>query len=101
MGDKSYKHSIPNAFMVSSTAGHPFWLRPLEFIKEHQHNTTYNNYPEYLTGPVALRGCVLEWETERELRAIAGELAEVVVLPSDKVIVPHFPRRDTSTQVLR
>lgn len=95
MGDKSYEHSIPNAFMVSSTAGHPFWLRPLEFIKEHQHDTTYSHYPEFLTGPVALRGCVLKWETERELRAIAGELAEVAVLSSDKVIVPYFPHDGT------
>jgi mannosyltransferase OCH1-like enzyme len=95
MGDKSYAHSIPNAFMVSSTAGHPFWLRPLRFIKEHQNDTAYSHYPEYLTGPVALRSCVLEWAKERGRRKIAGELAELVVLSSDKVTAPHLSHDGT------
>src|ERR1700728_2054878 len=42
MGDDNYEHSIPNAFMVSTTPNHPFWLRPLEFVKEHQLDEAYS-----------------------------------------------------------
>ena len=90
MGDDNYEHSIPNAFMVSTTPGHPFWLRPLDFVKEHQQDEAYNSQPEGLTGPVALRACVKEWEKERELREGANEFAELRVLPNDKVWLDYF-----------
>jgi hypothetical protein len=85
MGDENYEHSIPNAFMVSTTIGHPFWLKPLEFVKEHLLEESHNYQPESITGPVALRTCVQQWEKEREEREGSGTFAEVRVLPKDKV----------------
>ena len=87
MGQDTHEHSIPNAFMASSAPGHPFWLRPLEYVKAHQMDEEYKRQPEYLTGPVALRACVKEWQGEVLKRLDAGEFAEVAVLPNDKV--PH------------
>jgi mannosyltransferase OCH1-like enzyme len=85
MGDDNYAHSIPNAFMVSTTPGHPFWLGPLEFIKEHLFEDEYNAQPEGLTGPVALRTCYRQWEAAREEREGEGHFAEVRVLSNEKV----------------
>ncbi|KAG8806365.1 hypothetical protein FRC17_005059, partial [Serendipita sp. 399] len=77
MGDDNYAHSIPNAFMVSTTPRHPFWIRPLEFVKKHQTEEEYNAQPEGLTGPVALRTTLREWQSEREIREGKGEFAEM------------------------
>lgn len=85
MGDDNYAHSIPNAFMVSTTPEHPFWLRPLDFIKVHQLDEAYNAQPEGLTGPVALRTCYQEWVKEREVREGENEYAEVRVLPNERI----------------
>jgi len=91
MGDITYEHSIPNAFMASTAPNHPFWLRPLRFVKENEMDGKYNKYPEYLTGPVALRTCVLQWAKEKESRMqTAGKPAEVVVLPSETVRLPRI-----------
>ncbi|KAK3168080.1 hypothetical protein OEA41_004526 [Lepraria neglecta] len=48
--DEDFPHSIPNAWMAS-TPSHPFWLLPLESIKD---NIYSGKEPEYLTGPTAL-----------------------------------------------
>jgi hypothetical protein len=85
MGDDNYEHSIPNAFMVSTAPGHPFWLKPLDFVKEHQLDEAYNAQPEGLTGPVALRTCLKQWENDREEREGSGTFSDVRVLPNDKV----------------
>lgn len=42
MGEDSYEHSIPNAFMASSAPGHPFWFVPLDYVKAHQTDPQYN-----------------------------------------------------------
>ncbi|KAG8828119.1 hypothetical protein FRC19_009203 [Serendipita sp. 401] len=85
MGDDNYAHSIPNAFMVSTSPKHPFWIKPLDFIKKHQLEEEYNSQPEGLTGPVALRTCLREWQTERESREGEGEFSELRVLPNEKI----------------
>ncbi|CAG7849594.1 SubName: Full=Uncharacterized protein {ECO:0000313/EMBL:CCA69343.1} [Serendipita indica DSM 11827] len=62
MGKDNFEHSIPNAFMASTGRLHPFWLRPLDFVAKHAEEGQYTATPEALTGPVALRTCVNEWE---------------------------------------
>ncbi|EIN06486.1 hypothetical protein PUNSTDRAFT_145072 [Punctularia strigosozonata HHB-11173 SS5] len=81
MGRESFEHSIPNAWMVSSAPGHPFWLRPLDAVLQYlrdadsTHLSVENEKtigievgPEAVTGPVVLRKAILEWEDERESR---------------------------------
>ncbi|KIM27192.1 glycosyltransferase family 32 protein [Serendipita vermifera MAFF 305830] len=85
MGEDSYEHSIPNAFMASSGLYHPFWLQPLEYVKMHWNDERYNKQPEELTGPVALRACVKEWEKGQQKRQDAGEFAEITVLSNEKI----------------
>lgn len=62
--DQEFEHALPNAFMASTLPGHPFWLRPLEYIKTYWNETEYNSTPEQLTGPVALRNCTAQWFME-------------------------------------
>ncbi|PVF92904.1 hypothetical protein CPB86DRAFT_716564 [Serendipita vermifera] len=85
MGDDNYEHSIPNAFMVSVTPGHPFWLRALDFVKEHIDEPKYNVQPEALTGPMALRTCYRKWVEETEQREGEGHFGEVRVLSNEKI----------------
>ncbi|CAG7848176.1 SubName: Full=Uncharacterized protein {ECO:0000313/EMBL:CCA73803.1} [Serendipita indica DSM 11827] len=85
MGDDNYAHSIPNAFMISSTPGHPFWKIPLDFVKEHQLDDEYNAQPEGLTGPVALRTSLRKWLKETEQREGNNTFAEVRVLPNERI----------------
>ena len=85
MGDDNYAHSIPNAFMVSSTPGHPFWILPLDFVKKHQLEEEYNAQPEGLTGPVALRISYRQWIKDTEQREGENVFAEVRVLPNERV----------------
>ena len=58
--DTGSEHSIPNAWMTSTPA-HPFWLLPLETI---QRNIDSDMDVERVTGPVALREVVHEYENE-------------------------------------
>lgn len=58
--DKEFPHSIPNAWMAS-TPSHPFWLLPLESIKDNVHSGTQ---PEFLTGPTALYARVEQYKEE-------------------------------------
>jgi mannosyltransferase OCH1-like enzyme len=85
--DRDFEHSIPNAFMATTSPGHAFWLRPLEFIREHLKEKKYNQKPEELTGPVALRTCVLRWldEEDRQMRYGEGIFDVVKVLDEKKV----------------
>lgn len=45
-----------------------FWLKPWDFVKENQLNEALNSQSEGLTGPVALRSCLRQWEKDREER---------------------------------
>ncbi|PVG04370.1 hypothetical protein CPB86DRAFT_214062 [Serendipita vermifera] len=85
MSDDNFEHSIPNAFMASASAGHPFWLKPLEFIQEHLSSPAYRAHPEALTGPVALRTCVKEWEKNSLQRYADGVFDRVEVLENGKI----------------
>ncbi|KAG8760462.1 hypothetical protein FRC14_003019 [Serendipita sp. 396] len=85
MSGDEFEHSIPNAFMASVPAGHPFWLKPLHFIQQHQGSEKYNRQPEALTGPVALRTCVKQWEAERDRRHGDGKFDEVAILENGKI----------------
>ena len=86
MGDVFSDRSIPNAFMASTAPNHPFWLRPLQFVKENQMDEKYNKYPESVTGPVALQTCFFQWAKERKSRVRStGVPADVIILPRDTV----------------
>jgi hypothetical protein len=84
-------HSIPNAFMVSTRPGHPFWIQGMEYVKVHQNDKKVNKQPEYLTGPVALKQCVDSWEDREneQAREKLGILDEVVVLQNGEVSITH------------
>jgi hypothetical protein len=108
MGTESFEHSIPNAWMASSAPGHNFWLRPMDTVVQY---IEMNNHaadvpemapspidrrsigtkvgPEAVTGPVALRQCLLDWDEERETREASGQWDQVRVLPEGKVC--HSP----------
>ena len=58
--NEDFPHSIPNAWMAS-TPSHPFWLLPLESIKD---NVYSGKEPEYLTGPTALYERVKQYKEE-------------------------------------
>jgi inositol phosphorylceramide mannosyltransferase catalytic subunit len=76
--DRSFPHSIPNAFMASGGSGHPFWLQFTRSIVERVTSETADmQSPEYTTGPVAL------WE---EVDRYEGE--GLLVLPP-QMIFPH------------
>lgn len=85
MSKESFEHSIPNAFMASTSSGHQFWLRPLAFVQENISVWKYNRQPEALTGPVALRQCVNEWQDQSDTRNGAGQYDEVRVIEGGKV----------------
>jgi len=89
MGGVFHEHSIPNAFMASTAPNHPFWLRPLQFVRE---NMKYDSDPEHLTGPVALQTCFFQWSKERKSRIQStGVPADVIVLPSETVCPSPVP----------
>ncbi|KAL9127639.1 MAG: hypothetical protein Q9217_003530 [Psora testacea] len=56
--DSGSEHSVPNAWMAS-TAGHPFWLLPLEKIRD---RIQQGGTPEILTGPISLRDQVTDYQ---------------------------------------
>ena len=58
--DNDNDHSVPNAWMTSTPA-HPFWLLPLESIVR---NIDSGMEAERVTGPVALRDAVIQYEEE-------------------------------------
>lgn len=85
MGSDSYEHSIPNAFMISTKPGHPFWLQTMDFVKKHQNEPSYTFQPESLTGPVALRTCVKNWQKNKKQREKHAVYDELIVLENGKV----------------
>jgi hypothetical protein len=85
MSDEAYEHSIPNAWMASSSPGHPFWIRPLAFVRDHISIRKYSRQPEGLTGPVALKTCVDRWQEEIDIRNGLGEYDEVRIIENAKV----------------
>ncbi|KIM33667.1 glycosyltransferase family 32 protein [Serendipita vermifera MAFF 305830] len=85
MSKETFEHSIPNAFMASTSAGHPFWLRPLSFVQDNISDSNYNRQPEELTGPVALRRCVSDWQDQVDERNGAGQYDEVRVIEGGKI----------------
>ena len=60
--DEDFPRSIPNAWMASSPS-HPFWLLPLESIKD---NVYSGKEPAYLTGPTALYERVKQRKKEHD-----------------------------------
>jgi mannosyltransferase OCH1-like enzyme len=91
MSDEKFEHSIPNAWMASTSPGHPFWLRPLAFVRDNIFKRKYNRAPEGLTGPVALKTCVDTWQEDVDIRNGLGEYDEVRVIENAKVS-PFFLR---------
>lgn len=66
MGDNpDFEHSIPNAWMAA-TPGHPLFLVHLEAIdRQVRGGKTAGLLPESLTGPVALREAIVNYEIGR------------------------------------
>ncbi|KAL6721062.1 hypothetical protein ACLMJK_000162 [Lecanora helva] len=105
--DDDSMHSIPNAFMAS-TPGHPFWLLPIETADEMA--TLAGMQPERLTGPIALRDQILNYQEHYdagqgdggikldEQYAKSGwrhlyrpsSVKGVARVPQSIVILPHF-----------
>lgn len=83
--EEEWEHSIPNAFMASTSPGHPFWTRPLEFVKRFRNDTEVNSTPEALTGPVALRNCTLQWLAEEKESYPQARAHKLEVIGDDKV----------------
>jgi mannosyltransferase OCH1-like enzyme len=59
--DEGFLHSIPNAWMASSPY-HPFFMLPLEGIAQSINDPDADDYVEALTGPVALRDRIIDYE---------------------------------------
>lgn len=105
--DPSFEHSIPNAWMAASP-GHPFFLVIMNEVKqrykmiENKWRWTRVKPAETITGPVALRAAITEYQADKEAMKDAvrehatsvefkGERSkddEVVLLPSH-VIYPY------------
>lgn len=84
----TFDHSIPNAWMAAS-AGHPFFLFPMnsaraEIQKSRRilHSWWYD-YPsaEQLTGPIALRKNVKQYES-------CGDAANTIIVLPDSMVYP-------------
>lgn len=66
--DRSFAHSIPNAWMAA-TPGHPFFLLPLEsMLARYNRLWKWKAAPETVTGPVALRQAILKYRTKYSWR---------------------------------
>jgi len=61
--DEGFAHSIPNAWMAS-TPYHPFFMLPLEGIVKRVDNAQVDDFVEGLTGPVALRDRIHDYELQ-------------------------------------
>ncbi len=108
--DANFEHSIPNAWMASSP-GHPFFLVLPAHVDRRVRESTSDDDPEHLTGPVALRDAIARYEKEKvrdgdelgvEIRGIRERYPlepsrhadhQVVLLPGD-VIYPYSWWRD-------
>ena len=59
--DEQFAYSIPNAWMAS-TPYHPFFMLPLEVIVQRVHLPGQQEWVEALTGPIALRDRLIDYE---------------------------------------
>lgn len=59
--DEGFAHSIPNAWMAS-TPFHPFFMLPLDGIVKRINDPNAHDFVEGLTGPVALRDRIHDYE---------------------------------------
>jgi hypothetical protein len=84
MSSEEFEHSIPNAFLASTAPFHPFWIRPLQFVRDD--STWYYRRPEDLTGPIALRTCVNGWIKDAE-----NQSNELKIIEAGKVSVCGLP----------
>lgn len=86
--DSTFAHSIPNAWMAAS-ARHPFFLFPVNFAQADIQKSRsilhrwWYDYPsaEHLTGPVALRKSIQQYE-------YCGDAANKLILLPDSMIYP-------------
>lgn len=83
--DESFEHSIPNAWMAS-TPGHPFFLRSIQefedLFNQSEHSSLSFEWPapEHLTGPVALRSALLQYEeTKTHRNGLVNQYVEDLV----------------------
>jgi mannosyltransferase OCH1-like enzyme len=66
--DSNHQHSVPNALMISRTAGHPFWLHIISRLA-----TVPEGWgPEYCTGPVMLFNALRSYSS-----------SDIVILPPE------------------
>lgn len=87
--DEKFVHSIPNAWMAS-TARHPFWAVPVQFAiakVEERRSLLYRFFSmptaEHITGPIALRQCVLRW------KASLKDLWDELILLPPHMVYPY------------
>jgi mannosyltransferase OCH1-like enzyme len=93
MSSEEFEHSIPNAFLASTGPFHPFWTRPLQFVRNS--STGYYRSPEELTGPIALRACVNRWIKDAE-----NQSNELKIIEAGKVsVTSKFYQRLRSGQI--
>jgi hypothetical protein len=70
MGDNpGFEESVPNAWMASNP-GHPFFLQPVLNVHKYMQKTGFGDSHDFvmaesLTGPVALREAIMEYEVNR------------------------------------
>lgn len=83
-------HSVPNAFMISTRPGHPFWIQAMDYVKNNLSDEELIKQPEFLTGPVALKKLVESWgdHKSKRIRQKLGILDEVVILQHGEVRDP-------------
>lgn len=86
--DPAFDHSIPNAWMAAS-AGHPFFLFPVSSARAEMQKSRrilhswWYDYPsaEQLTGPIALRKNVEQYES-------CGDAANTIIVLPDSMVYP-------------
>lgn len=101
MSSAAIEHSIPNAFLASTAPFHPFWLKPLEFIRERSGIWKFYRRPEELTGPVALKACVDQWTQDVKGNRDLGELGKLEVIEDAKVSTRRSPILPTELSILQ
>lgn len=77
-GSEPNKFELPNAFLASSSPGHPFWTHYVQDIEKHwEAGDIDTNSVETVTGPVALFRSAQTWQDTSE--------SKVQILPTDKI----------------
>jgi mannosyltransferase OCH1-like enzyme len=88
MGEQEdFPHSIPNAMMASSK-GCGFWLFYILKMVELSYTPYTENSPEYITGPVVLKNCALEFNSNIEkCKQVITEFINQHEIPLDVLIM--------------